>query len=115
MSERDDITRPSDLDPARRRHKYFQFSPEVNAGHLLQVLVLALGGLSMYGAWQAERATNRLEVDQIKRDAAADAARTKESIVELKTEMRKVQDNLIELNLNLVRMNAQMGQKEHAK
>ena len=108
-------TRPSELDAGRRKHKFLQFEPTVNTGHLLQVVVLALGGLGMYGAWQAERATNRLEVDQIKRDAAADAARTKESIVELKTEMRKVQDGLIELNLNLVRMNAQIGQKEHAK
>jgi len=110
-----DDTRPGDLDGARRRHKYMQFSPEINAGHLLQVLVLALGGVGLYGTVQAERAAYRLELDQVKRDAASEAVRTKETLVDLKTEMRKVQESLIELNLNLVRMNAQQGGKEHGR
>lgn len=110
-----DETRPGELENGHRRRKYLQFDPTINSGHLLQVLVLVVGGLGVYGAWQAERATTRLEVDQIKRDAAGDAARTKESITELKTEVRAVQATLLELNLNVVRMNAQMGQKEHSK
>lgn len=110
-----DDTRPGDLDLPRRRHKYLQFDPTINSGHLLQIAVLLVGGLGVYGAWQAERATNRLEVDQIKRDAAADATRTKESIAELKAEVRQVQSTLLELNLNVVRMNAQMGSKERQR
>lgn len=110
-----DETRPGELDNGHRRRKLLQFSPEINTGHLLQILVLLVGGLGVYGAWQAERATSRLEVEQIKRDASADAARTKESISELKAEVRAMQSTLLELNLNVVRMNAQMGSKESAK
>lgn len=114
MRQADD-TGPGELDVVHRRRKFLQFDPTINSGHLLQIAVLLLGGLGVYGAWQAERATNRLEVDQIKRDASADAARTKESITELKAEVRQVQATLLELNLNVVRMNAQMGSKEHQK
>lgn len=111
------MTHDTDSMPLERRprSKYLQFDPTLNSGHILQVLVIVGGFAGIWGQMSAERATQRLETEQIKREAANEAVRTKEAITELKTDVRKVGDTLQEVNLKLERLSAQVGGKEHSR
>ena len=112
----DSETGPAPLGDYRpHRKKYFQFDPTFNTGHALQILVLVLGGVSLWSQLAADRATQRLEIDQIKREAAAEVGRSKESIAELKGDVKRMEGTVNQMNVNVERLATMLQMKETHK
>lgn len=105
-------TEPGGLDVRGTRRKYFQFDPTFNTGHAVQIVVLCIGGIGAYASLAADRAKQQMEVDQIKKDASAEVARSEKAVGELKGDVREVQKSITEVNLKLERISTQLGNKE---
>lgn len=97
------------------RKKYFQFDPTFNTGHALQILVLLLGGVGLWSSWQADRATQKMEIEQIKKDAANEITRSKESITELKGDVKRMDATVNQMNVNVERLATMLQLKENHK
>lgn len=97
------------------RKKYFQFDPTFNTGHALQILVLVLGGAGLWSSWQADRATQRMEIEQIKRDAAAEVTRSEKSITELKGDVKRMEGSVNQMNVSVERLATMLQMKESQK
>ncbi len=100
-------TKPMPLDPfGKKTRQLVRFDPTLSTGSLLQI-GLWLGGMVIgYGAYQADKAKDRMEVEQIKVDATAQRAAVRESISELRTDVKDVQRSLIDLNQSMAVLKA---------
>lgn len=109
----DSDTSPGTLGDYRQpRRKYFQFDPTFNTGHAVQIAVLLLGGVSIWSSWQADRATQKLEIEQIKKEAATEVTRSKESITELKGDVKRMEATVNQMNVNVERLTTMLQMKE---
>lgn len=112
----DSDTGPAPLGDYRpQRKKYFQFDPTFNTGHALQIIVLVAGGASLWSSWNAERATQKLEIEQIKKEAAAEVTRSEKSITELKTDVKRMEGTVNQMNLSVERLATMLQMKESQK
>lgn len=102
----DTETEPIPLTGDRRRHrKLVRFDPTVTTGILMQILVLAIGGVSAFSAYVADRATQRQEVQQIKDGIAADKIVAKEALNGLQVDVKEIQRTLNQLTSTLAVIN----------
>lgn len=104
-------TIPGEL-PAQQRRPMFRFDPTVSSGTLLQlasILVLAAGGWATY---QSDKATAKLELEQVKTAAAADKASNKEALIEIKGDVKELQRTVNQTNQMLAVLNASQKGKE---
>jgi hypothetical protein len=85
----------------RRSHRLIRLDPTLNAGHILQMVLLGIMGVGGYGAYQADKTADRLEVAQIKRDADQQRSTVKESLTDLKGDVKDIQRTLIDVNQSL--------------
>jgi dihydrofolate reductase len=108
-------TTPSEFTQAHQKRRFVQFDPTLNSGHLLQILVLVIGGIAVYATFTAERATQKLELEQVKKDAQAEKTVTKESLVELKTDVKMIQQTLNQVTTTLAIINDRQAPKEPKK
>lgn len=75
------------LDGAQR--KYVRFDPTLNTGHVLQIVVLIVGGFAAYGAIKTEQAQTKSDLEQVKAVAVIERAQTAQAIAEIKLEMKE--------------------------
>jgi hypothetical protein len=96
----------------RRQHrKLIRFDPTISTGAIAQIVVLLLGLGSAWATYQADRATWRLEIDQIKASATIEKAAAKEAITELKADVREVQKTMNSVDKALVGIQADLNAK----
>jgi uncharacterized protein YlxW (UPF0749 family) len=98
-------TRPADLQDPHSRRKLLRFDPTVSSGTLMQILVLIGGGIAAYTTYQTDKATQKLEIEQVKQSAVAEKLATKESLTELKTDVKEVQRTLNQVTNTLAIIN----------
>lgn len=83
------------------RRRLFKFDPTINSGTILTLVsMLAVTG----GAWatyQSDKATTRLELDQVKAAATAEKSSTKESLADIKGDVKEIQRTLVQVNQTL--------------
>jgi len=75
------------LDGAQR--KYVRFDPTLNTGHVLQIVVLVVGGFAAYGAIKTDQVQTRSDLEQVKAVALIERAQTTQAIAEIKLEMKE--------------------------
>lgn len=75
------------LDGAQR--KYVRFDPTLNTGHVLQIVVLVVGGFAAYGAIKTDQVQTRSDLEQVKAVAVIERAQTAQAIAEIKLEMKE--------------------------
>jgi hypothetical protein len=116
----DEETEPMPLGDRRHHRKLWRFDPTVSSGSLLQIATLLIGLGGAYATYQSDRATQKLEMVQVKETqkadrestekiATADRTSTKESIQEIKTDLRDLKAAVVEVNLTLARMTGSNG------
>lgn len=106
-------TEPMPLSGDRRQHrKLLRFDPTVSSGTVMQLVVLVGGFASAYATYQSDRATLRLEIEQIKASALIDKQLAKESLFELKADVRKVQETITSVDKTLTGIQARLNAAE---
>lgn len=111
----DDDTRdtlPGRLPVRTERRQLMRYDPTINSGHILQVLVLMLGGAGFYGTYAADKRQTDLEVAQVKRDAEAQRAVVKEALGDLKTDVKDIQRTLIDVSQSIAVLKARPDQPQ---
>lgn len=95
-----------DLLSEPKRRRLIRFNPNVDMGTLIQlatILAIAAGG---WGTYQSDKATAKLELEQVKKAAADDKSSTKETLTDLKVDVKEIQRTLIQVNQTLAVINA---------
>lgn len=109
----DTETEPMPLQGDRRQHRrLWRFDPTVSSGTLLQLVVLIAGFSSAYATYRSDQATMRLEIEQIKATAIGEKQLARESIAELKVDVRKVQETITSVDKTLAGIQAELNAKK---
>lgn len=108
-------TEPMPFGDRRHHRKLVRFDPTVSSGTLLQLSALLIGFASAYATYQSDRATQRLEIEQIKANVAAEKVVAKESLTELRQDVRKVQETITSVDKTLTGIQAQLDAKKGTK
>jgi hypothetical protein len=104
---------PMPLEGDRRQHrKLWRFDPTVSLGSIGQMVVIIAGIGSFYATYQADRATWRLEIDQIKASATIEKAAAKESVAELKADVRDIQKTMNSVDKALAGIQADLNARK---
>lgn len=93
-------------DQGGKRHRLFRFVPDISMGTVLQMILLVLGAAAGYGTYQADKRQDHMEVEQIKQDAVSQRAAVKESLTELKGDVKGIQSTLSEVKESLAVLKA---------
>jgi hypothetical protein len=103
-------TEPMPLSGDRREHrKFMRFDPTVSAGTIMQFVGLLLMFGAAWATYQSDKATQKLETDQIKQQAVNDRIATKESITELKIDLREMQRTLISVDKGMSSLQSELS------
>lgn len=106
----DTETEPMPHEGDRRQHrKLLRFDPTVSSGTLLQLFALVAAFGSAYATYQSDRATLRLEIEQIKASAVGEKVIAREAIHELKADVRKVQETITSVDKTLTGIQAELN------
>lgn len=97
-------------DEAKRR-QFIRFDPTFNSGHIVQVVVIVAGMFTAYSALKEGQATQKLEIEQVKATATADRTSTKESLTEIKGDVKEIQRTLVQVNQTLAVIEAKQQPK----
>ena len=108
----DQETEPMPLGERRQHRRLMRFDPTVSSGTLLQIVALVGAFGSAWATYQSDRATLRLEIEQIKASALAEKVIAKEAITELKADVRKVQDTVTSMDKTLTIIQADLNAKK---
>lgn len=99
---------PPDTDfdrmPDAKRHRYWRFDPTVSTGTLLQLGAIVVGVLTAYTALDKAQLTQQLRLEQVEQDAADESLRVKESLAEIKSDLKDVQRTLNDVSQSLATM-----------
>lgn len=90
----------------RGKHRLFRFVPDISMGTLFQMGWMALLAAGAYGTYQADKAKDHAEVAQIKVDAETQRLTMKESLAELKGDVKGIQATLGEVKESLAVLKA---------
>lgn len=112
----DTDSEPMPISGDRREHrKLMRFDPTVSSGTLLQLAALLIGFASAYATYQSDRATQRLEIEQIKATVASEKLTAKEAIIDLRLDVRKVQETITSVDKTLTGIQAELNAKKGNK
>lgn len=99
-------TEPAPLGISRSKRQLFRFDSTVSMGTLLQMLLISVAAILGYGTYSADKAKDHAEVAQIKVDAENQRTAVKESLGDLKTDVKDIQRTLIDVNQNMAVLKA---------
>ncbi len=108
-------TSPMPLGMDRREHrKFWRFDPTVSTGSLIQIGVVIIGLFAAWGTYQADRASTRMEIEQIKISAAADKILAKEAVQDMKVQIEKVQNTMTSVDKAVTGIQAELNAGKRA-
>lgn len=102
----DHETGPVPLDGRAPKQRLFRFDSTVSMGTLLQMGLITTACILGYGTYAADQARQKMEVEQIKVDASGQRTAMKESLGELRTDVKEVQKSLIDINQSMAVLKA---------
>lgn len=95
-----------DATDADGKRRIIRFTPEVSMGTLIQMALFATACIGAYGAYTADKTAQHMEVAQIKADAEMQRTSTKESLIDLKVDVKGIQATLGEVKESLAVLKA---------
>ncbi len=98
--------------------KKVQFDPTVSAGALLQIATMLISVGIAYGMLKGDQQSLRMEAQMQKERVAEDKTAVKETLTDLRTDMKNMQSTLGEMKVSLSTIQAVQQQrtiKEAAK
>lgn len=102
----DTTTEPMPLEH-RQKRQLFRFDSTVSMGTLLQMGLITTACVLAYGKYTADEAKRTMEVEQIKLDATVQRSAMKESLTELRSDVKDIQKTLNAVDRSMVEMKAQ--------
>lgn len=75
------------------QRKYVRLDPTLNTGHIIQIIVLVVGGFSAYGALKGDAAQTKADLDQVKAVSLIERAQTGASLAKIELSVSKLQDS----------------------
>ena len=91
--------------------KKVQFDPTVSAGALLQIATMLISVGMAYGMLKGDQQTMRTEAITLKERVAEDKAAVKETLTDLRTDMKQMQATLGEMKVSLSTIQAVQQQR----
>ena len=88
------------------RRKFLQFNPNIDAGTLLTILVMVIGGVTAYGTYTSDKAAQAARVTAIEKEVLDNKTTVKEAVTDLKGEVKDVQRTLRDVNESLAVLKA---------
>lgn len=101
---------PISLDDGRRT--LFRFDPTVNTGQIWQFAGFLLACGLAYGTYSADKREAALEVLQIKKDAVDQRQTVKDSLTDIRADVKDIQRTLIDVNQNIAVLKARSEHPE---
>lgn len=100
MIERIDSSYPP-LQTETERKRYMKFDPTFNSGTIAQIVVIVIGGLGVIYTMRQDQALQKAEMEYIKASVLIERASTKDSLIEIKAEVKTLQTSMNSVNESL--------------
>lgn len=84
------------------KRQVIRFIPDVSMGTIIQIASMLLVFGSAWAQYQSDKATTRLELDQVKAQLASEKSTTKEALGDIKADVKQIQATVTQMNLTLV-------------
>lgn len=78
-----------ELDSGRKKLRV-QFDNRIGIGEIVEIVVLLAGGLAAYGTYSSDQAKRDEKISQVKLDLETTRQSNKDSLVELKTDVKEL-------------------------
>lgn len=88
-----------DFPPERRR--LMKFDPTFNTGTIVQIGVIVIGGLGLVYTMKQDQALQKAELEYVKASILIERASTKDSLIEIKQEVKTLQTSMNAVNESL--------------
>ena len=85
----------------KKKGRYMKFDPTVSTGTLLQIAVILGAATAIYTGIVKDLALQKAEIDNVKVVAAQDRASVKESLIDLKTDIKELQKSTNDIKESL--------------
>lgn len=95
-----DETIPGQLEGQRKR-QLIRFIPDLSAGTIIQIISMLGVVTAGWAQYQSDRATTRMELDQVKAEATREKSATKETLADLKVDVKTIQTTVIQMDKTL--------------
>jgi hypothetical protein len=94
------------LDSPVYRRRLFHFNPNIDAGTIVQIGVVVIAMVMAYGTYTSDKAAASARMAAAEKDIGDNKITVKESIGDLKSEVKEVQKSLVEVNQSLAVLKA---------
>lgn len=92
---------------AAPRRQLIHFIPDVSMGTIINLVSMLMVACGAWATYQSDKATTKLEIDQVKKSVAEDKVGNKESLAELKGDVKEIQRTLARVDQTLAVIQAQ--------
>lgn len=103
----------SDIDnfaqDAAPRRQLIHFIPDVSMGTIINLVSMLMVAGGAWATYQSDKATTKLEIEQVKKSVAEDKVGNKESLAELKGDVKEIQRTLVRVSESLAVIQAQQS------
>lgn len=99
-------TGPMPLDDRREHRRLFRFNPNIDSGTLVQIVVILGGMVAAYGTYTSDKAANSARMAAVEKEVIDNKITVRESITDLKSDVKEVQRSLVEVNQSLAILRA---------
>jgi hypothetical protein len=86
--------------PGQRR-RLMKFDPTFNTGTIVQIGVIIISAFSVYYTMKQDQALQKQELDFVKASILIERASTKDSLIELKSDVKTLQSSMNAMNESL--------------
>ena len=91
----------SDFSALTERKRYMKFDPTFNTGTIVQIAVIVIGGFSLFYTMKQDQALQKAELEYVKASILIERASTKDSLIEIKQEVKALQTSMNSVNESL--------------
>nr|WP_296020814.1 hypothetical protein [uncultured Acidovorax sp.] len=81
--------------------KFMKFDPTINSGTILQIVVVAASAFGIYSGMRVDQAATKVKVEAIEAAANADRQQTKETLADLRSDLKELQKSTQDIKESL--------------
>lgn len=111
MASNTDFDQLSNVGSDVGKRKLVRFDPTVSMGTIIQLVSLLGVVAALWGTYQSDKATTRMELDQIKASAKDDKTDARAALLDIKNDMKAMATTLSQVNLTLAVIDAKQPTK----
>jgi septal ring factor EnvC (AmiA/AmiB activator) len=74
--------------------KIVRFDPIVSMGTLIQILVIVVGGVGVYGTYSADQTRRDMRVEQVAKDLDSNRNGTRDTLLELRSDVKDLKSDI---------------------